>query len=885
MPQPHRIRKHLGILLGCLLAALLIPATVAVAATKWGELKRFGEPGKAAGQLAENKETHEELRQYLLGADSTTGDVYVLDEPKKPETTKEKGIEQTKRFFRIQKFNEAGTFLASTSELTITSPKTEHSEEEGEENEVFEGIAVDPKRGRFYVLATEPREAGLEEDREATVASTIYAFETAEKGKELVAAPGTTEGVLSSPTQLGATSVEGSKALIEPTGLTVDPATGDLIVAGHIDESNAAGQDRIFHPSDHYMLERVSSSGTVGERYIDKTNFFKTKAKFELSRPVSPVVAGSSPERVIVEFEGLTQVPSEFAKATTESKPPTQLFQRNEAELIEEPEPDVHGGSLSAAADGSVFGAVSILNFDETAPSLVSGVFHRSATGGEIGWTGGQSIAAKNSDKCVLRPGAEELPTIVAAGKGESVFALAPEFLRPRKEGFEPEVRKAIVEFGPSGTGCPEASVTEMLLKVGGELLPESVPVKAGTPVVLENPIKQADALSVEWTFDNETTKTETHETSLAEQFQEARLAHVFETCGKYLVTEKILTDDLATPEIEKHRKVTVEACAEPPVVTKQPAEVKALAGSSAVFESEASNKPTVQWEVSTNGGSTWSNVLGATSTKLTIKETTPEENGNEYRAFFKNTGGEVRSNPAKLTVTTKAPELTASPTSAEVTAGEGVHFSAAATGAPPPKIQWEVSTNGGGTWSPISGATTETYAIGSTTTGENGYEYRATFRNVAGEVTSAVATLTVKAPPVGCGACGGGGGGEVKGFVEETPIASIASFSTVSPAGAFTFKVTCGPKVTECKDTATVKTAKAVIAKAKPAVLTLASASFTVGGGSVKTVTLHLSSKGRKLLKRVHSLKVRLTILARNPQGASHTTVSVITLHAAKKH
>jgi hypothetical protein len=59
--------------------------------------------------------------------------------------------------------------------------------------------------------------------------------------------------------------------------------------------------------------------------------------------------------------------------------------------------------------------------------------------------------------------------------------------------------------------------------------------------------------------------------------------------------------------------------------------------------------------------------------------------------------------------------------------------------------VQWQVSTDGGSTWSNISGATSTTFTLGTTTTSENGYEYRAVFTNSLGSATTTVALLTVQ--------------------------------------------------------------------------------------------------------------------------------------------
>ena len=60
-------------------------------------------------------------------------------------------------------------------------------------------------------------------------------------------------------------------------------------------------------------------------------------------------------------------------------------------------------------------------------------------------------------------------------------------------------------------------------------------------------------------------------------------------------------------------------------------------------------------------------------------------------------------------------------------------------------------------------------------------------------------------------------------------------------------------------------------------------SPSFTLAGGEVKVVTLHLSTLGRTLLARTPLLKVHATIVAHDPAGAAHTTQTTITLRASK--
>lgn len=142
-----------------------------------------------------------------------------------------------------------------------------------------------------------------------------------------------------------------------------------------------------------------------------------------------------------------------------------------------------------------------------------------------------------------------------------------------------------------------------------------------------------------------------------------------------------------------------------------------------------------------------------------------------------------------------------------------------------------------------------------------------------------------------GGGTTGGGtGGGGVLGKTETkgNPEAKLASSGmNVSPAGSFTVKVSCPAGESSCSGTITLRTIGAVSAgKKKKSVLTLASGSFSVAGGTSKSLTLHLSAAAKKLLARSHVLRAKATILAHDATGASRTTSATVTLKPAKaKH
>jgi len=95
------------------------------------------------------------------------------------------------------------------------------------------------------------------------------------------------------------------------------------------------------------------------------------------------------------------------------------------------------------------------------------------------------------------------------------------------------------------------------------------------------------------------------------------------------------------------------------------------------------------------------------------------------------------------------APYITTQPVNQTVNAGQTATFTAAATGSPTPTAQWQVSTDGGVTFSNLSGATSTTLSF-TTAASQTGNKYRIVFTNTAGSVNSSAATLTVNASTTG---------------------------------------------------------------------------------------------------------------------------------------
>jgi hypothetical protein len=96
------------------------------------------------------------------------------------------------------------------------------------------------------------------------------------------------------------------------------------------------------------------------------------------------------------------------------------------------------------------------------------------------------------------------------------------------------------------------------------------------------------------------------------------------------------------------------------PAVTIQPSTQLVTASTTASFSATASGSPTpkVQWQASTNGGKTFADVTGGTSSTLSVTlatlnvaHTSTAMSGTEYRAVFTNSLGRATSASATLTV------------------------------------------------------------------------------------------------------------------------------------------------------------------------------------------------------------------------------------------
>lgn len=198
-----------------------------------------------------------------------------------------------------------------------------------------------------------------------------------------------------------------------------------------------------------------------------------------------------------------------------------------------------------------------------------------------------------------------------------------------------------------------------------------------------------------------------------------------------------------------------------PAAITTQPASISVCAGNNATFTvaSTPAVGNTFQWQMAVGAGA-FTDIAGATGASYTVTAATTAMSGNRYRVIV--TGAcpaAVTSSVATLTVNTLA-VITAQPAARTICAspsstGNSVTFNVTATGGGL-TYQWQVSTDGGGTFTNVtngaiySGATTNALTLTNVATTFNNYLYRVLVTTGGcTAVTSGNALLTVNPAPV----------------------------------------------------------------------------------------------------------------------------------------
>ncbi len=196
--------------------------------------------------------------------------------------------------------------------------------------------------------------------------------------------------------------------------------------------------------------------------------------------------------------------------------------------------------------------------------------------------------------------------------------------------------------------------------------------------------------------------------------------------------------------------KLTVSGLPAGPKITSQPDDIIAVNGEMASFKVSASGTGLkYRWQLSKNGGSTWTNCTAMTSDTDTFTfKAASSYNGRMYRCRVTDASGKsVFSEAVELTVRAAGPKITSQPDDVIAVDGETAFFNVSASGNGL-KYQWQLSKNGGSTWINCTAATsdTDTFTFKAATS-YSGRMYRCRVTDASGNrVFSETAELTVRA-------------------------------------------------------------------------------------------------------------------------------------------
>lgn len=827
-----------------LFAALL---TGSAGAELYGGLGRTGASTIKAGVSGAHGQV-DPFTEHNFVVNSSTGAFYIADEIE----------EGGKNRARVQAFGAKGEFVAE-NRVTI-GPGTS-----------IGGLAVDPVKHKLYLLikltrdevnqkiqkeAEKKETEGEKLEKEGKTAEAEKSFEEASKLQEQaekVHDPGLTaaseirsfsteasaeklgeEKVLAGKGTLEPTSEENKQSLIAPAGIAVDPKTHDVIVVGQQDEATerGAGSEQL-----RAAVQRIHEKGELGPRYIDSGDCLDQGepsiaepacSESRPEQPHSPIVTPQGSVYVEVGGEAIWEVPTAtessgpFKEVSSQPKRVFTLGQGQKLLVFGGAEEVANTMAFAETAPGQ--GRIYLAAGVETTPALlVLNWVEKSPTEAEVTERGWTGGQEKSSSQeKCVIPPPSLSPLVGAIGETGLVFD------SKREIGSEAAV-EAVFGFGSAAgaEACGHVEVTAPHVELGAAKEVKTVPV-GSTPTVTSQ-VVGANAKHTVWKLHPISGGAGDEEESTGAQFQTTALKHTFAHAGEYEITEEVETDNLGAAVVVKKLIGTLLVSGSKPKVAIVPPS-SARVGEPAKFEATVTDEgePTPHLKY------TW--IFGDGSTPVT-KETTGATLPVEEHSYLRSCVGGCQ---VTLEVTDGKGATGIGKTEVTVLISKAEEEKLAKE-----KAEREHSSGGGG--------------------------------GGGGTTTTNTSTNT-----------GGGGGGGVAGHVEaHDPEAKIAGTSLgVSNNGSFTIKISCPTGETTCIGTVTLKTLKAVSAKAKKSILTLALGSFSVAGGQVKTITLHLSSKARKLLAKQHTLHASATVVAHDPANVSHTTKSTVLLRLLKaKH
>ncbi len=213
---------------------------------------------------------------------------------------------------------------------------------------------------------------------------------------------------------------------------------------------------------------------------------------------------------------------------------------------------------------------------------------------------------------------------------------------------------------------------------------------------------------------------------------------------NKYRV---IVTNDCPSTATSLAATLTVTT---PPTIVSEPVSQTICAGGNVTFNAQTSGTvQSYQWQVSEDGGTTFTNIQGANSTTLNLTNVTSSMNNQLFHLNILGCGTTpiVTSNVV-LTVNSTA-TIVSQPSNANICLGNNASFNAIVSGTNL-TYQWQMSTDGGVSFTDISGETNATLSINNVTNAMNNYQYHVIVNSTTcpSAITSTNAVLTINNGP-----------------------------------------------------------------------------------------------------------------------------------------
>ncbi len=283
----------------------------------------------------------------------------------------------------------------------------------------------------------------------------------------------------------------------------------------------------------------------------------------------------------------------------------------------------------------------------------------------------------------------------------------------------------SLSDVGPSYLGGPLAPDISTQ--------PQSQSVNVGAPVAFFVVATGSSPLTYQWRFNGTNLAGATAPTNIIAAVQATN-------AGNYTVV-------VANPVGSVTSIVATLTVNGPPSIGTQPQDQTVIVGSPASFIVVATGTAPLSYQWRKNG----TNIVGATTATNSIASA-QITNAGVYSVVVTNVAGSITSAPAILTVNV-APTITLDPQNLTVSAGAPASFWVVAAGTSPLSYQWRKNgTN-------IIGANTASNSLAAAQSADVG-NYSVVVTNVAGSITSAVASLTVIIVPPQIASIVSAGGG-----------------------------------------------------------------------------------------------------------------------------